>query len=78
MLPALAFVSVENVVQAFEILVDNGNLPAELDPLVDYFEDTWIGRQRGNGRRNPLFQIAVWNCFDATRNGKLGYNIFIE
>ena len=42
MLPALALVPANDVIQAFEQLVDH--LPAEAQSVVDYFEDTWIGR----------------------------------
>ena len=56
MIAALAFVPPKDVVASFEALSDH--LPAELDPVLDYFEDTYIGRpdRRGN-RRNPLFPI---------------------
>lgn len=43
LLPALAFVPVANVVHDFEALCDSGELPPEGQPVVDYFEDTWIG-----------------------------------
>lgn len=69
MLPTLAFIPPEHVVQAFEILTGGNILPAELDPLVDYFEDTWIGRRRGNGRRIPSLPIGLWNCYDAVLQG---------
>ncbi|KAF2883555.1 hypothetical protein ILUMI_22619 [Ignelater luminosus] len=41
-----------------------GQLPP---PIVDYFEDTWIGRPgRRNKRRNPSFPHSLWNCYEAT------------
>ena len=42
MLVALACVPVQDVVTAFESLVED--IPDELMPLIVYFEDTWIGR----------------------------------
>ena len=42
MLVALAFVSAHDIVRAFEELQDI--VPQEIDALLDYFEDTWIGR----------------------------------
>jgi MULE transposase domain len=72
MIPSLAYVPPGNVIEAFEILTGGDHLPGELDPLVDYFEDTWIGRQRGrrNARRNPLFAVELWNCYESVRDGK--------
>jgi len=42
MLAALAFVPLHDVVKAFEELVDY--LPESILPVVDYFEDNFIGR----------------------------------
>lgn len=73
MIPALAFVPTNDVVATFEILNnDNLYLPAELNPLMNYFEDTWIGRiANRNGRRQvPMFPVRLWNCYDAIRDGK--------
>ena len=34
------------------------------DPIIDYFEDTYIGRSRRNApRRAPLFAQPIWNMF---------------
>jgi len=39
---------------------------AILEPLMDYFLDTWIGGFNRIGRRKPpLFPIAIWNCYDS-------------
>jgi hypothetical protein len=70
-LASLAFVPVDDVVGAFEELIDSPyfreNSP-KLQPIVDYFEDTWIGRPlRQNHRRNPCFAHSLWNCYDATK-----------
>jgi len=42
MLAALAFVPLHDVVKAFEELVDY--LPESILPVVDYFEDNFIGK----------------------------------
>jgi len=42
MLAALAFVPLQDVVKAFEELVDY--LPEFILPVVDYFKDNFIGR----------------------------------
>ena len=69
---AIAFVPTTDVILAFEELMDstffkeNTDLPRD---LVNYFEDTWIGRPaRRGGRSDPIFAHALWNCYDATLN----------
>ncbi|XP_060868983.1 uncharacterized protein LOC132943868 [Metopolophium dirhodum] len=35
-------------------------------PMINYFEDTWIGRpNRRNGRRPPMFSVNMWNCYES-------------
>ena len=62
MIPALAFVPVADVSSAFELIQED--LPEELQPILDYFEDTFIGRARRRGRKEPRFQHSMWNCRD--------------
>ena len=50
MIPALAFVP-ERDVKAFGEL-ENG-MDAALEPVLDYFESTYIGQPRRNGRILP-------------------------
>ena len=70
MLSAVAFIPVTEVVAAFEKLCDSGMYPAEAQSVLDYFEDTWIGRpQRRNRRRAPLFQHSLWNCYESVAAG---------
>ena len=59
MIPALAFVPVNDVITAFEALQDDA--PAELAPILDYFEDNYVGRPRRRNRANPLYALATWN-----------------
>lgn len=69
MLAALAFVPIEHVSDSFTELNTQNFLP-EAMILIDYFEDTWIGRlQLGGKRRVPPFPIPLWNCRQATLNG---------
>lgn len=69
MLNALAFVPTEYVIEAFESLCDNNLLPLEAQGVIDYFEDTWIGRpNRRNQRRDPIFSHSMWNCYNAVQN----------
>jgi len=79
-LSAIAFVPTSDVVSSYDILMntsffeDNERL---LQPLVDYYEDTWIGRPRRGGRRPPLFPHALWNCFQTTavRNSRTNNSV---
>ncbi|KAK2716960.1 hypothetical protein QYM36_007191, partial [Artemia franciscana] len=45
-IPALTFVPISDVVSAFEDLQDD--FGTDLTELIDYFEDTYIGRPKRN------------------------------
>ena len=47
-------------------------LPQELGDLLNWFEDTYVGRRnrRGNGKRTPLFLSEIWNLYQRTLNGE--------
>jgi len=81
-LSALAFVPVDNVIFAFEELINSDyyvDNEEELRTVVDYFEDTWIGRPtRGGRRRTPTFPIKIWNMFDAVMEGSPRTNNSVE
>ena len=78
MLPALAFVPPRDVVESFETLQENA--PDEMMPLIDYFEDTYIGRlrRRGQGRGAPFFAIDLWNVHGQVENDLPRTNNSIE
>ena len=60
MLVAVAFVPTTDVIRAFESLSENLPLDAPAQAIIDYFEDTYIGRLRPGGqRRDPLFPIRI-------------------
>jgi len=61
MLAAIAFVPVTDAVDAFDTVVDAGYLD-RVEPVVNYFEDNFIGwpDRRGN-RRNTVFPLTLWN-----------------
>lgn len=42
--------------------------------VLNYFEDTWIGRPQRRKRRLPRFQLGLWNCFEATSQGNTRTN----
>lgn len=85
-LSALAFVPTDSVVEVFEEMCDNNIFPPEAQEVVDYFEDTWIGRpNRRQQRRPPQFDHAVWNCYEAvlqelpkTNNSLEGWHMAFE
>lgn len=64
LLIALTFVPPKNLVETFEFLCENNLLPEEAHPVLDYFEDTWIGQlQLYRRRRLPRFPHLLGNCF---------------
>lgn len=81
LLAALAYVPVSKVVDGFQKLVESDYYQEHeeiLQPLLDYFEDTWIGRMVRNRRRAPKFPLILWNCYEATKNGLPKTNNSIE
>ena len=76
MLTALAFVPVDDVLDYFEVLTDA--MPQEAEPIVDYFEDTYIGRRVRRGRRQPLIPLAFWNVTDRLEGGLPRTNNHVE
>ncbi|CAF0904197.1 unnamed protein product [Didymodactylos carnosus] len=73
---ALAFLQPSEVSQGFDELYLS--LPPILQPLMDYFEDTYIGRRRPNGRGTPRFPIELWNMHQRTINHSMRTNNFAE
>ncbi|CAF4861380.1 unnamed protein product, partial [Rotaria socialis] len=61
---ALAFLQPNDVSQSFDDLYNP--LPQMLHPLLDYFEDTYVGRNRTQGRAKPMFEIELWNMHQRT------------
>jgi len=58
---ALAFVPVNGVVDTFDTLLE-GYAPATAQPIIDYFEDNFIGRlTRRHARRAPLLSLDVFS-----------------
>lgn len=61
MIPAIAFVPTDRVSEYFDLLAVA--LPDEAEPILSYYEDTYIGRMRGNRRREPRFPTNHWNVY---------------
>ena len=65
MLVALAFVPEPDVINAFEAVSED--FPLDTQAVIDYFEDTYIGRlRRGGHRRVPLFELGLSNMYIQT------------
>ena len=61
MIPSLAFVPVDDIIDSFVELANA--LPDELQPILDYFEDTYIGPMRRGRRRAPMFSPTMWSTY---------------
>ena len=71
MVASLAFVPTLDVPQAFyDLEADirvNYNNHNVVDAVLDYVEDTCIGRERrGRPRDIPMIPIQIWNMYDRT------------
>ena len=69
MLCALAFIPPPEITNGFDTVCGliRNNFRDEADDVLDYFEDTYVGRFRHNApRRNPYFSIEFWNMFNRT------------
>ena len=81
MIPALAFLPPQHVIDVFERLSDHirQTYGADADEVLDYFEDTYIGRFRRNDLRAvPTFAIEMWNMFHRTAQEMPRTNNLIE
>jgi len=71
-----------DVITTFEELLDSTYYTENeilLRPILDYFEDTWIGRiDRRGRRRQPQFQINLWNYYEAVKDGIPKTNNLVE
>ena len=70
---ALAFVTPSSVLDVFESLCDD--LGERYDNILDYFQDTYIGKLRANRvRRKPLFDINFWSMHSRTTQSSMRTN----
>jgi len=63
-LMAIAFVPVDDVTKAYDLLLTETSFFEDNDILNDfliYFEATWIGGRT----RSPQFSIELWNCHNS-------------
>ena len=81
MIPALVFISPNDVVDAFERLTEliRNQYGDATDGVLDYFEDTYIGSFRRNAARaTPNLPVQMWNMFHQTHEGLPRTNNHIE
>lgn len=64
MIPALAFVPVADLEEAFETLAED--IGDDCQDILDYFEDNYIGRPGRRQRRDPKFSHEMWNMHHRT------------
>lgn len=75
---ALAFVPEEHVGSAFEVICERKMLPNVAKPLLQYFEETWIGERARLRDRPPKFCHSMWNLFELLETDVPITNNFIE
>jgi len=68
MVIALAFVPIEDINNALLSLSEN--LLNDVQPILDWFKDNYVGRmnKRGKRRRQSLFPHEIWNVYNRTGN----------
>lgn len=68
MVVSLAFVPTADLDEAIDSLA--GELPEELQPLLQWFEDYYVGRmnRRGNTRRPAIFPPELWSLYNRVLN----------
>lgn len=68
MFPALAFIPPSDVFIAFSELAEHPDTEKLPDEFVNYFESTYIGRERGRGKNKritePMYRIELWKVHD--------------
>ena len=81
MLAVLTFVPPNDVIDSLDTLEDysRNGYGQNLDDILDYFEDNYIGRFRHNTpRRRPTFNVWTWNMFHLIDNELQRTNNAIE
>lgn len=81
MITALAFIPPDDIYDAVSVL--RGVLPAELQIVLDHFEDFYIGRWTAQtdgsfARRTPMFPLETWTVHERTLQHDSRTNNFAE
>ena len=78
MLMAIAFLPEDEISDAIDEIREHNDYPNHLDPIYDYFEDTYVGRRIRNRRRAPLFAVNMWSVRIRTAQGLARTNNQLE
>ena len=77
MLPSLAFVPEQDVVDCLNIIMQD--FPASALNVATYFEDTYIGKRiPDQSRRVPQFPIRIWNMYERVQGELARTNNVVE
>ena len=74
-LATLAFVPVADVLATFGTY--KRQKPAQIEPVVKYFDETYVSDKRAEGRRQAVslrYAIPIWNQYQATLDGEARTN----
>ena len=63
MIAAMAFVPENDVDRVFNVLTNNNN-DADIDVILDYLEENYIGAVRHGRYRRPRYTYAMWGVHD--------------
>ena len=66
MIPALSFIPVQHTVAAFDLLSQHGGNAEQ--PILNYFENTFVGEDRGGQRFPRIFPHVLWNANSRVQN----------
>ncbi|KAK7479647.1 hypothetical protein BaRGS_00029113, partial [Batillaria attramentaria] len=77
---ALAFVPPDDVIEAFQQLMDSLDADTEetLSDFLAYFESTWLGIVQRGRRRRPKFDVAMWNVYNRVEDNLPRTNNSVE
>ena len=54
------------------------DLPEALQPILDYFKDTFVGPIRRGHRRQPRYPAAIWSVYDRVQHNLPRTNNSVE
>ena len=81
MISEVTFVPPNDVIAVFEEFCDEmrNTYNADVDKILDYIKDSYIGRYwRNTSRKPPLFVTEIWNMFYRTHQEMTPANNHIE
>ncbi|XP_015114401.1 uncharacterized protein LOC107039349 [Diachasma alloeum] len=81
MIVALAFVKLKDVLMAYKKLKKSDYFKEhkdDLQPVLDYFEPTWIGKKGARKFGPPKFAHEIWNHYESVLNDNPRTNNSVE